>query len=97
MKLEFKGTPGPWAVMTDDFDGHCVINPTSDFGIEFIAKNIQQGYDDGEADANLIAAAPDLLEAAIDFIEKVDTGRARSTDSYNKFKLAVHRALNIEP
>ena len=47
-------------------------------------------------DANLISAAPDLLQAAIDFIEKVDDGRARSTDSYNKFKLAVHKALNIK-
>lgn len=30
-----------------------------------------------------------LKEAALDFINKVDTGRARSTDSYNKFKNAL--------
>lgn len=30
-----------------------------------------------------------LVEAAEDFIKKVDTGLAKSTDSYNKFKRAL--------
>lgn len=30
-----------------------------------------------------------LIDAAEDFIGKVDSGRARSTDSYNKFKRAL--------
>jgi hypothetical protein len=46
------------------------------------------------ANAKLIAAAPELLQAALDFIGKVESGRARSTDSYNKFKAAVQKATN---
>jgi len=45
-------------------------------------------------DAKLISAAPDLLEAALDFVNKVETGRAKSTDSYNKFKVAIAKATN---
>jgi hypothetical protein len=30
-----------------------------------------------------------LVSAAEDFIDKVESGRARSTDSYNKFKKAL--------
>ncbi len=45
-----------------------------------------------EANAALIAAAPELLEAAIDFVNKVETGRARSKDSYAKFKAAIKKA-----
>lgn len=39
----------------------------------------------------------DLIDAAKDFIEKVDTGRARSTDSYNKFKRALIKVGAIKP
>jgi len=46
-----------------------------------------------EADMKLYAASPDLLQAAIDFVNKVDEGRARSTDSYNKFKAAIDKVL----
>lgn len=46
-----------------------------------------------EADMRLYAASPDLLKAAMDFVNKVDTGKARSTDSYNKFKAAINKAL----
>ncbi len=42
--------------------------------------------------SGLIAAFPDLLEAAKDFVDKVETGRARSKDSYAKFKAAIKKA-----
>ncbi len=37
-------------------------------------------------------AVKDLLEAAKDFVNKVETGRARSKDSYAKFKAAIAKA-----
>lgn len=43
----------------------------------------------------LIRALPDLLEFTLDFINKVETGRAKSVDSYNKAKLAVEKAKSI--
>lgn len=42
--------------------------------------------------AQAITATPDLIDAALDFVNKVDTGRAKSTDSYNKFKAALKKA-----
>jgi hypothetical protein len=47
---------------------------------------------DALATARLIAAAPDLLEAAIEFVRKVDAGEARSTKSYAAFKAAIAKA-----
>lgn len=43
----------------------------------------------------LICGAPELLAAAKDFVNKVDTGKARSTDSYNKFKSAIEAIENL--
>ncbi len=41
-------------------------------------------------------AQADLLEAAKDFVNKVETGRARSVDSYAKFKAAIQKAEATE-
>jgi hypothetical protein len=40
----------------------------------------------------LRAAAPGLLEAAVEFVRKVDAGEARSTKSYAAFKAAILKA-----
>ena len=45
-----------------------------------------------EANARLIAAAPDLLAAALDFVAKVERGEAKSTRSYAAFKAAIAKA-----
>ena len=57
--------------------------------------------DDGYADACVhaawigyskgVAIHEDLQSAADDFICKVESGRARSVDSYNKFKAALEK------
>lgn len=59
-----KFTPGPWEVVQYDFDdGWYVraVEPPDDFGEYRIAELISQPT--GEADALLIAAAPDLYAA----------------------------------
>lgn len=110
MKYEFKGTPGPWSLphFSDDnvecncpwvlCDSYCGSIATIDYSKEGVGWMEGDNPPISEAKLNgyLISAAPDLLQAAIDFIEKVDDDRARSTDSYNKFKLAVNKALNIK-
>lgn len=78
---EFKGTPGPWFVS----DNHSEVNEKlSDKGYHFISTEsgfYSDEHDSGFelagcisiADANLIAAAPDLLEAlqcAIDHVRE---------------------------
>ncbi len=86
--MEFKGTKGPWH-LEDGGRGSWVCNS----GGEYAA--ISAGITDEVAEANgyLIAAAPDLLKACMDFIEKVDSGRARSVKTYGQMKAAVEKAL----
>ncbi len=92
---KFEGTPTPWGVR-EGFSGTFVESAKETiekaYGQEILADDY---WDDDwkKHDANLVAAAPDLLAFALDFIDKVESGRARSTDSYNKAKIAVKKAL----
>lgn len=52
-------------------------------------RNTMTSQDIAIALAALQEDHAELAEAARDFIRKVDTGRARSVDSYNKFKKAL--------
>lgn len=92
---EFKGLPAPWA--TVDNGGFIEIKPDSltehSFAYVFPNKFIKIDKEVQVANAALIAAAPELLAFAMDFIDKVESGRAKSIDSYNKAKVAVSKAL----
>ena len=59
-------TPGPWiAVETEDSDyPYCVQQTLADDGDGYYVAAIVAGQEDCKATARLIAAAPDLLEAA---------------------------------
>lgn len=101
-KSTFKGTKGNWSYRIGGKNKHGVteIEIDSDYGVSCLAtvyapdcfKEDKEIY---TSNARIIAAAPDLLAFAIDFIEKVESGRAKSTDSYNKAKIAVAKALNF--
>ena len=82
-----KHTPGPW-------------EKRHSYGIEI---NIFAGDDlvavayawegqKGNANARLIAAAPDLLAACVEFVRKVECGEARSKRSYAQMKAAIKKA-----
>lgn len=57
-----KYTPGPWYV-TPDYDGKLAVNNHTEFPSEFPIAAVGGPLTDKEANANLIAAAPELLEA----------------------------------
>lgn len=67
--MKQKHTPGPWGYAYDD-RGECVIDvgpwcPNVYGRIDPVVASVpQDGNDNEEANARLIAAAPDLLEAA---------------------------------
>ena len=46
----------------------------------------------GKENAQLVSAAPDLLDAAIEFCRKVESGEAKSSKSYAAFKSAIAKA-----
>lgn len=53
-----------------------------------------QPRQEAEANAKLIASAPDLLEAMQEFCERVEKGEVRSTYTYTKFKALIKLATS---
>jgi hypothetical protein len=68
--METKHTPGPWSVAIGD---GCFVVETNDAFIRFVIHGSNQEGD--EANARLIAAAPELLQAAKDFVEWFECSR----------------------
>jgi hypothetical protein len=62
-----KHTPGPWIVHTD---GHSIDVRAVDFYVGCISADpdTDEEYETNAANARLIAAAPDLLEALFDMV-----------------------------
>lgn len=103
---EFKGMPGPWVaskidrsigpISRDDDQSYGMILPVA--WVEFDGNDAYQ-----QANANLIAAAPDLLEA-LQLAFSDMTGGMKScghngftcTCSYEKAKAAISKALGEE-
>ncbi len=76
-------TKGPWRIKQNDGDGYDIICPdNSGFGTMFIAREICQGKDDGLADANLIATAPELLKALERVLKFVNQVYKNNPDKY---------------
>lgn len=65
--MENTFTEGEWVIEKDSFNGGYSVEAVQEgwqIGTQYIAQEINQGLDNGLADAKLIAAAPDLLGAA---------------------------------
>ncbi|ELY4027177.1 hypothetical protein QMS95_04390 [Cronobacter sakazakii] len=61
--MKFKGTPGPWSAH-DDEESMATSVVMNDFGdILCVVGTYMTSAEEDYANANLIAAAPDLLEA----------------------------------
>jgi hypothetical protein len=73
-----KHTPGPWVIKGQDIMG----NEPNGFICSWSGRS---------ADARLIAAAPDLLDACREFVRKVECREARSKRSYEQMKAAISR------
>ena len=91
MMKEFKGTPGPWVVGIDGYDP---IDPMVIKGHGDSVSII--GFTEDINDANLIAAAPELLEA----LQKVshEVGfflMNQHPDLMYEIGLAINKALGI--
>lgn len=89
---KFKGTSGPWRV--GERRGDLIDIRHNNKGIGAISLNLahvvarQSWLKEAEANANLIAAAPELLEALIKLVDVVDDMvHGPSTD-------AAHAAIN---
>lgn len=112
MNYEFKGSEGEWS-LPHFADDRCKCNCTSVLHDGFCGAIAQvyfsnEGDDwrDGDnpmlpeaiANAHLISAAPDLLMAAIEMVQGLESVGViyDGTVLLNNLKLAVHKALNHE-
>lgn len=84
----FKGTPGPWL-----FNGHEIESEKCDYIADVYGTNAST--DEEKANANLIAASPDLLAALQQLVEIYDCtdGRAWTVSSKRRALDAAHSAI----
>jgi hypothetical protein len=111
--MTFKGTPGEWHIETysgeqwiaagEDIQGNVICNQPE--------PDLEESLKYWEANAHLIAAAPDLLEACMKLAEwdkKHPAGRVypdheakrleqELTEIVNQAKAAIDKALNYQP
>jgi len=92
---EFKGTPGPWEVIESLHEGLVVIHKESLeegqgwIGYTSIASELQ-----GRDDANLIAAAPELLSALDLILSYHDEGNCvLHREDVSSARAAISKAL----
>lgn len=84
-------TPGPWIIEEVD-DGQAVISAESKKWIDFARVwVVTDGSTDkeGEANARLIAAAPELLEACLAMIEWDDREKDHAVSFENRIELCT--------
>lgn len=112
-KFQFKGTPGAWKVGKPEFTGEgrnkhgfYPINASSWLSFIRVFKHEMRTDKEATANANLIAAAPDLLDACIDMVDKL-CGEQEADDELKKglgapiyysmlsMRAAIHKALNL--
>ncbi|HHN5906570.1 TPA: hypothetical protein ACRRD7_000603 [Enterobacter hormaechei] len=98
---DFKGTPGPWVasktdrsigpVSRDDDQSYGMILPVA--WVEFDGNDAYQ-----QANANLIAAASDLLEALQEMLNKAykQNWNDQYPDEVSKAQAAISKALGEE-
>ena len=94
--MEFKGTPGPWLTDRNNFHAGRIATvhgcKNNDW-VEIWSTNWPENEDVQEANARLMAAAPDLLNALINLIEywKLD-----ETAEAHAAMIAINKALGRE-
>jgi hypothetical protein len=105
MKTDFKHTPGPWKIrfmgsgaIEDGFFVEAKNNnkPELGYGIEIMMEDAgdHNGYplEQRLADAKLIAAAPELLEALIAAKKLAEFQGLETTETYNIINSAITKA-----
>jgi len=92
---ESRHTPGPWQVVDGHYPGFReIIGPSFTISIVMLATDLTiHDRWNREADAQLIAAAPDLLAACESFVGAYPTGINKDLDeAYRAARAAIDKA-----
>ena len=97
MNEKIKHTPGPWTVEPSmDLWGHYIIQEAYDQ-----TEDSEDSFEIDEANAKLIAAAPDLLEAcqwALAWLEEyeqyISDGPIGDSEEYRRLQKAIKKATS---
>lgn len=102
METEFKGTPGAWFATYDHGSSNWIIDVIDDKE-QLVAFAIPDSKIESEANARLIAAAPEMLEALQKLVflhsceqEGIDSAmptRGQWMDAISKAEKAINKAL----
>lgn len=111
MNYEFKGTPGPWfyngmtlgkhwVIVDEGGDGSTDVKTVCKFSpLDREDYETNQQWIEATGNAHLIAAAPCLLQVAINALNDMQNIVPASPARDNRIeqiKLAIHKALNIK-
>lgn len=89
---EFKGTPGPWEIMDDDGELKILQSGSIEYGRDWKSYSGICSEVSDQDNANLIAAAPELLEALRqlrDYVEDVCAVSSSDCDKEHPLMLAT--------
>lgn len=84
-----KYSSGNWQVRADDFDSYTIYNEEIDIA-EVLA--IGEYSEQGEANAKVMAASKDLLEALSSLYELLNVGQPPGNDDLDKAFAAIKKA-----
>ncbi|KOQ93303.1 hypothetical protein [Pluralibacter gergoviae] len=92
---KFMGTPGPWFVVDDHPQRACFDIESAENGSVY--ASVYTVKDEAIQDAQLISAAPELLEALQElvFLYEYDEG-CRELTEYKRAKAAINKAIGKE-
>ena len=87
--MEKKHTPGPWKTQTHISLDRLEIRDADGRRIAVCAMDYPMSVKTHDANASLIAAAPELLEALIGVVKVAD----RATKEFDKARAAISKAI----
>lgn len=92
-----KHTPGPWSFKTVSTDGASSVKGADGRGVASVSGNIRRPADEMVANAALIAAAPELLEALKRTVSALRGGYAPQIpdDDVRRYCPAYGEALDV--
>ena len=99
---EFKGTPGPWEIKPEEVDRPYIRIRGTQFGGRYkIANVLSPDYDgvhhreadETRANAYLIAAAPELLQALQNMVESYQYEASPDNPALLQARAAISKAL----